>query len=72
MSYSFHPIPGKPPCPHCGAPEGVMLNVSVGGYSVGSGFEHGAQCRTLRCPHDIPWSEECSTCNAHPLDEGDE
>ena len=62
MSRHFFPMTGKPPCSHCGQPEGVILNVSETGFSCGSGHEHEPECPALRCPHGVVWLEECPTC----------
>lgn len=68
--YHFHPIPGKPPCPGCQQPEGVVLHIGYRGYSVTSGFEHKPECPALRCPHGVLWINECSTCEADRVEEG--
>lgn len=60
----FFPLTGKKPCPDCGQPEGVQLNISSTGYSVGSGFEHKPECPQLRCIHGVLWADDCDTCNA--------
>lgn len=69
----FFPIPGRPPCPECGQPEGVDLHISHGGYSVGGGIQHKPECPRLRCSHGVPWQEDCARCaDAARLEDDDE
>jgi hypothetical protein len=60
----FFPLTGRPPCKDCGAPEGVALNLSPTGYSVGSDYEHKPQCPALRCKHGLSWMVDCADCEA--------
>lgn len=62
MSKHFFPLTGNPPCPHCGQPEGVQIDLGSTGYRVSSGFEHKPECPMLRCPHGTLWSEDCQQC----------
>jgi hypothetical protein len=55
---------GRPKCPDCGAPEGVILEVSSTGFSCTSGYEHLSDCPQLRCKHGILWADNCEECNA--------
>ena len=68
-SNHFFPMPGKPVCPHCRQPEGVVLEVTDTGFMCGTGFEHEPECPALRCPHGVPWQDDCGYCDAEREDE---
>jgi hypothetical protein len=69
----FFPLVGRPVCKTCGGVEGVRLSVGEGGYAVTSEFEHKPECPALRCPHGVPWRDDCTKCNEAIVDEdGDE
>lgn len=68
----FLPLPKRDPCESCGEPEGIKLDASATGYSVGNGFLHKSDCAELRCPHGVLWIEECAACDQDRAAEGED
>lgn len=71
MTKHFFQLSGRPPCPDCGGPEGVALNVGSTGYSCGTEFAHESTCPRLRCKHGVLHAEDCDACDKDRQAESD-
>jgi hypothetical protein len=65
----FFPQYGLAPCPKCGEPTGLHIDISATGFSAGGRTIHKSDCKTQFCEHGIHFSKDCSLCDDAAIDE---
>lgn len=67
----FFPQHGLKPCPRCGGIQGVHLNISATGCSVGTETNHKPDCPSLFCEHGIHFMQDCQKCDDAAANDGE-